>query len=285
MTTTYTVTVNDGLNTVSDDCTVTVTPLPGIPATPTGDDEMCQDPPNTTYQTTGGANATSYQWSLAPTGAGSISGTGLQGIVNWDQAFSGTATITVKSVNSCGQSNSSNPLTVTIYATPVVTLTLADDTVCLTTPAFQLSGGTPAGGSYSGDGVSNNWFYPQSAGTGSHTITYSYTDPHGCQASAQDVIYVDACTGISEFFNGLQVEIYPNPNNGFFNIKLASTEEKNIMIRIVNKLGEVVYAAENINVSGRYSDRIDLSQQSAGLYFISLIGNDGMFTEKLIIRK
>ncbi|OJJ16795.1 hypothetical protein BKI52_33360 [marine bacterium AO1-C] len=42
----------------------------------------------------------------------------------------------------------------------------------------------PLVGSYSGNGVVGNQFYPNIAGTGSHTITYAYTDGNGCTNTA-----------------------------------------------------------------------------------------------------
>ncbi|GAB4128011.1 MAG: hypothetical protein OHK0045_16570 [Raineya sp.] len=50
---------------------------------------------------------------------------------------------------------------------------------------------TPGGvGTYSGNGVIGTNFYPSAAGVGSHLITYSYTAPNGCTASASITIQV-----------------------------------------------------------------------------------------------
>ena len=45
-------------------------------------------------------------------------------------------------------------------------------------------------GTYSGDGVVGNKFYPNVAGTGSHTLTYTYTDGNGCVNTATTSITV-----------------------------------------------------------------------------------------------
>lgn len=42
-------------------------------------------------------------------------------------------------------------------------------------PIFELSGGNPSGGVFSGVGVENGFFNPKTAGLGVHNITYSYT--------------------------------------------------------------------------------------------------------------
>ncbi|MEQ8702283.1 MAG: T9SS type A sorting domain-containing protein [Phaeodactylibacter sp.] len=64
---------------------------------------------------------------------------------------------------------------------------------------IALTGGMPAGGTYSGTGVVDNgdgtYSFDPSVGAGTYTITYSYTDPDGtnCTASVADDIVVESC--------------------------------------------------------------------------------------------
>ena len=57
---------------------------------------------------------------------------------------------------------------------PPVSFT-APPAMCITDPPVALSGGLPAGGTYSGDGVTGDLFDPAAAGVGPHAIRYSYT--------------------------------------------------------------------------------------------------------------
>ncbi|MEZ4949573.1 MAG: hypothetical protein R2784_09340 [Saprospiraceae bacterium] len=64
--------------------------------------------------------------------------------------------------------------------TPVLATVVNDPPVCpgnlsacVNDPAFVLPEGTPAGGTFSGPGVSGNMFNPATAGVGMHTITYT----------------------------------------------------------------------------------------------------------------
>jgi hypothetical protein len=84
---------------------------------------------------------------------------------------------------------------ISITSKPIVSLP-AYAMTCPTGSAFTLNTGTPAGGTYSGTGVSGSTFTPASAGAGSHTITYNYTDAHGISNSASQTITLDydACT-------------------------------------------------------------------------------------------
>ena len=53
--------------------------------------------------------------------------------------------------------------------------------VCIDAPVMTLNG-TPAGGTWSGTGITNptGQFNPATAGLGTHTLTYTFTDGNGC---------------------------------------------------------------------------------------------------------
>lgn len=84
---------------------------------------------------------------------------------------------------------------------PPVTLDVTSQ-VCIDVPAFALGTATPtptAGqtGVYSGPGVTGSNFNPQTAGAGTHNITYTFTDENGCTNSASDPIVVNALPVLS----------------------------------------------------------------------------------------
>jgi hypothetical protein len=81
--------------------------------------------------------------------------------------------------------------TITVNALPNVTFTLpaVRSNVCVSDVAFALSGGLPAGGTYSGTGVTTGNFNPVGVGLGTYTITYSVT-ANGCTSTATQVITV-----------------------------------------------------------------------------------------------
>ena len=283
-TTKYVVAVDDGIFTVYDTATVNVKPLPQVAATPEGETVLCQDGDNTQYTTTGAMYAESYMWSIDPADAGTISGTDMTGEVDWDATFSGEVFITVKGVNECGEGDFSEAIAVMINAMPDVSFDLVD-TVCVYNDPLVLTGGTPEGGEYTGTGVLDGSFYPNTAGTGDHTITYSYTDENGCANYAEQVINVSECLGINEMFGGMGLNIFPNPNSGVFNMEISSSKDESIDITIYNNTGVVVYEKRNLEIRGTYSSKIDLSRFSNGLYFINLSKDGSNYSEKIIIRK
>lgn len=74
---------------------------------------------------------------------------------------------------------------------PDVTLNFSDDIICSNDGAILLTDGSPSGGFYTGTGImGTNYFNPNTAGVGTHTITYTYIDLSGCSAIASDELTV-----------------------------------------------------------------------------------------------
>lgn len=141
--------------------------------------------------TTGNPQYT-YQW---------IPSTGLNnpGIAN-PMFFAGSNTIGVEllyvvsaTVAGC---TGYDTVEVTVNAQPSVTFT-SPGGVCINGSAVTLAGGSPSGGSYSGNGVANGMFNPSAAGVGNQTLTYNYTSPAGCSGSANAIITVNALPVVS----------------------------------------------------------------------------------------
>ncbi|MDA7787413.1 gliding motility-associated C-terminal domain-containing protein, partial [bacterium] len=63
------------------------------------------------------------------------------------------------------------------------------DSTCMSN-AFILQGGFPQGGIYSGIGVLDSIFDPNTSGTGSHIVTYTYSDSNNCTDSTQFQVVV-----------------------------------------------------------------------------------------------
>jgi hypothetical protein len=83
--------------------------------------------------------------------------------------------------------------TLTVNNLPVVSIAaFAQGSVCIDNSALPLPAGSPAGGTYSGTGVSGTDFDPAAAGSGTHTITYYYEDANTCAASASTTLAVNA---------------------------------------------------------------------------------------------
>jgi hypothetical protein len=90
----------------------------------------------------------------------------------------------------------SNSITMTVNPLPVVSFSGLAASYLVTDPPATLTG-SPAGGVFSGPGISGNTFTPSAAGVGGpYTIVYSYTDANGCRnsSSQQTTVTSSTCT-------------------------------------------------------------------------------------------
>jgi uncharacterized protein (TIGR02145 family) len=121
---------------------------------------------------------------------GIYSGTGVSNDSIFDPAVAGVGMheIIYTFTDGSGCTNSDTN-TISVFApTPVDLPPL--DSVCINSVPVTLSGGTPAGGVYSGPGVSGGMFDPAATGTGTFEIIYTYTDGNSCTNSDTNTITV-----------------------------------------------------------------------------------------------
>ena len=117
-----------------------------------------------------------------------------------------------------------NTCTFKITVIEVIATCPEDMEVCLNDGSFELTGATPTGGTYSGNGVSGGYFYPATAGAGTHIITYCYTDPlypncPGCcdfEITVKPLPNVDCPASFEMCLNSPPVELIAYPIGGDF---------------------------------------------------------------------
>ncbi len=222
-------------------------------------------------------NASVVTLNATPAG-GMFSGTGVSGNT-FDPAGMGASTTTITysytDANGCSNSATQNAV---INANPSVSLgTFAD--MCDYNAAITLSGGLPAGGSYSGNGVSAGMFDPAAAGLGSSAITYSYTDANSCSNTAVSTILVDECLGLdAESLNSVTVS--PNPTTGDFMVSTSGTDE--ITFVVLTEDGKVVLAPRTL-ING-VSEQVSMNGFAKGVYFVRLSSVNGTATKKIVLQ-
>lgn len=80
-----------------------------------------------------------------------------------------------------------------VVASTPGTITGLGTSICLSGAPLSLTG-TPAGGSFNGNGITGNNFNPASAGAGTHQVDYVYTDISGCTGQVSQIISVTTAT-------------------------------------------------------------------------------------------
>lgn len=155
--------------------------------------------------------------------------------------------------------------------------TASDNVVCVDDGLVTLTG-TPAGGTWTGNGVSGSTFSPGVAGIGTQSLTYTYVDTNGCSGTAEISIVVNACVGITEqgTLNGLQV--YPNPTQGELNLVFAQQYNR-IALRITQINGQLVHS-EQFNGTDRAT--LTVSELPSGIYFMTITADEQTRTIKFV---
>lgn len=137
-----------------------------------------------------------FQITTAGPSGGTFSGLGvnLQGVFD-PSVQSGGRTITYTIANSLGCADSA---TQNIFVNPSPIVNFAPlPAVCENGNAIPLSGGSPAGGFYTGGAVLGNFFNPSLSQVGFDSVTYVYQDINGCPNSATQQIIVNPRPNVS----------------------------------------------------------------------------------------
>jgi hypothetical protein len=141
-------------------------------------------------------DATPVSLSGGSPAGGLYSGTAVSGNGVFNPATAGVGSFQINYVVTAQGCTDTASQSITVNPLPTVTFSNLSAT-CVNTSAFALSGGSPAGGVYSGVGVSSNQFTPATAGIGNTTITYTYTSAAGCISSDTSVIHVNGIPSVS----------------------------------------------------------------------------------------
>ena len=169
-----------------------------------------------------------------------------------------------------------NSVTIQVNPLPVVTASaIANRTLICKGESADL---TAAGG------VSYNWLF---VGQGSMvtvspqnhtTYTVQGTDANGCMNTATIQVRVSACIGINEINNSsIGLNIYPNPNNGEFNI----SSKEDVSLVLINELGQVVM---ELSLNAGNNHLVNVKGLSEGIYIISDKTNNTALHQKIIIQ-
>ena len=122
-------------------------------------------------------------------------------------------------------------------------------------------------------------------GNGTYNIFVTVTDTiSGCQSIDTIVVNYTTCTGINALANNVNVNVYPNPNNGQFTLNVNTSDVNELSIRVVNIQGQEVYNRNNFENLNTVNEKIDLSNNANGIYFVIVTTDKGIVTHKMIVQ-
>lgn len=116
-----------------------------------------------------------------------------------------------------------------------------------------------------------------------------YTDGNGCTAwsdtiSISSVDTTDTGDYIYEHLK-IQMNLYPNPTSGVFNMDLTLEEGLNIQMVIIDVQGRVIWEAPIAQYVGTLTKKIDLGFAPSGIYRIMLISDDRAISKSFVLQK
>ena len=132
----------------------------------------------------------------------------------------------------------------------------------------------------SGQGTNSVQVQWLSAGAGK--IKVQLSNNQNCSSTDSSMVSISN-VGIHELQSLSQLELYPNPNNGDFKLKIRSTKASETRISLLNMLGQEVWTDTKTIIVG--TQEMDLSTNlAAGVYILRLNNVDGQVQKSVVVR-
>ena len=205
---------------------------------------------------------TNYTYLWSPIGGSGMTATGLS---------AGSYTITATDGNGC-------TATASVTITQPTAMSILHDSIAQSGPCNGVAGVNVSGGTspytylWSPGGQTNDTIQNQCAGT----YCCNITDNNGC--SQTTCVTINLSTNIPNSAASHEVNIYPEPNNGFFRISGVSQGQ---VIILYDCFGRKI---KNV-IADRSEMQMDISTMANGIYFMSIKNSDGsVVTQKKIVK-
>jgi hypothetical protein len=80
------------------------------------------------------------------------------------------------------------------------------------------------------------------------------------------------------------LNVYPNPNDGEFNLKFSLPQKGDAHISLHDKQGNLVYEEDLKDFSGEYKKPLSLKNQKAGQYVLRIVQNGKIYTRQVLVK-
>ena len=131
-----------------------------------------------------------------------------------------------------------------------------------------------------GEGTTNPGPVHEYASEGNYTVSLIGTNTCGSDTTEQLITVI--INDIGQLDWQKEVLLFPNPNNGTFNIKFLDSNGEKADLRVWNNLGQLVYFQEGISTAVQ-SHNVSLNQPAPGLYLVELRKNGEIGYWKVLI--
>ena len=279
----YTATGTNGVcsNDMNGEPYITINYIPDTAATPIGDTAVCAGT-TTDYTVMPIAGADTILWSLTPSDAGTIIGSGMDISIEWNADFEGTADLTAQGENECGVGEESDPLVINCSQTPapeISGLSVVCDNTQEEYSTEENEGNTyewtvTGGEIVSGEGtyqITVSWGDP---GTG--TVDLTETAGGTCEGIAETFdVTIDECIGFEDLEEA-GLKVYPNPAHDFI---IIQSENMINTVKLYDVTGREM-ATEKVN-DNNY--QLNTSKFKPGIYWLLIEGADSRTGKRIVL--
>ena len=124
---------------------------------------------------------------------------------------------------------------------------------------------------------------PADGDTGSVEVIVSATDESLASIADTFTIEVISFVGIDNPLADLEIQLYPNPNNGRFIIESDRFELKDVVLEIFNEKGQLIWNREINDETGTLRESVELDKVPDGLYLLRVRNKSGMINKRFVI--
>ena len=145
---------------------------------------------------------------------------------------------------------------------------LDTDSICLFGPLVPLSGGSPSGGIWSGEGVVVDNWSPFESGPGVFPVGYTVAGENGCSATVTDTMKVELCfamTAPSLDTAAPELNVYPVPADGWLMVGVEGGGQGLAGLAVFDTQGRAVNTAP---LNGEAYHQLSLEGLAAGRYIL-----------------
>ena len=87
-----------------------------------------------------------------------------------------------------------------------------------------------------------------------------------------------------DFEIGINLNIFPNPTRGIFNISFITEKVDNFEITIVDAFGKFVSQEDKQDFIGEYTKQVDLSDFPRGIYMVQIRTQNSFVSKRIVLQ-
>ena len=95
---------------------------------------------------------------------------------------------------------------------------------------------------------------------------------------------IDPKVGVREIDFIKNIKLFPNPNAGHLTLEINSVSGENLMLKVVDIMGKMVYTKELKLTNGLSKTELNLQNLASGTYMVILESDKGILVRKMMIQ-